>query len=232
MQCVAPTPPRPSGFHQTGSHRSTDPYGRLLAATYDPMAALYSGGAIGACKRWGVDHLQAGSRALFAGAGSAADVVEPARGGVTCELVDTSWAMLDRARDRLDRCGLLQQVTCHAADVRDLRLDPYDAIVAHFFLNIFDATTMPGILGHLLSQLRPQGQLIIGDFATASGSRWQRGYHNLPMHLFAAWTDSQPHLIHDISTTAHTLGARLVETRSFRVARVGPAWFASWVFTR
>ena len=203
-----------------------------MATLYDRLAFLYSGGAIPACKRWGVTHLPAGSRVLFAGAGAAAEVVEPARDGITCELVDHSPAMLSQARRRLDRQGLQQQVIYHAADVQALQQGPYDAIVAHFFLNTFDAATMPDVLNQLLSQLRPQGQLIIGDFAGPARGRWQRWYHDLPMHLFAAWTDSQPHPIHDILTAARVQGAHLVDMRTFRLARLGPAWLASWVFTK
>lgn len=209
-----------------------DRYGPLLARLYEPLGTLYSGGAIAACRSWGVIHLVPGSRVLFAGAGAATEAVAAARRRVGCELVDNSPAMLQRAQTTLDPLELSGCIDYRLADVQDLSPATYDAVVAHFFLNTFDTESMRQIFAVLLGLLRPAGLLVVGDFAGPATGRWQRRYHDLPMQLFARWTGSQPHPIHDIPQTGADLGAQLVETRSFRLARLGPAWYASWVFTK
>jgi len=224
---------RPMGPITAGMSSDTrDDYGPLLATVYDSLAWAYSAGAIGACKRWGVAHLQPGSSVLFAGAGSATEVVDPVRGGVHCDIVDRSAAMLSRARKRLQRCGLEHQATMYETDLRFFEPGrTYDAVVAHFFLNVFDTTTMLAMMERMQGLLRPKGLLIVGDFAM--GHQFlQMLYHDLPMHLFSRWTDSALHEIHDVAAAAQTHGFRLTAHRFFRWGRLGPPWFGSWVFER
>ena len=218
-----------------------DTYGTVLATAYDGLATLYSGGAIGACKHWGVSHISAGEAALFVGAGAAAECLEPVRRGVRCHILDSSPAMLRRAHRRLHRSKHEGHVQFHLGDARALPTHKmYDAVVVHFFLNTFCQQSMPRVLASLLTHLRPGGLLVLADFAPVSpgtetataGSFWQTLYHDLPMHLFSQWTGSDVHPPHDLPAVACSLGATLVAQRTFRVAHIGPAWFGSWVMNK
>lgn len=217
-----------------------DSYGQSLATVYDFLATVYSAGAIDACKGWGASHIQPPASALFVGAGSAAEAIDPARRGVRCHIVDNSASMLGRAQRRFAREGLAHDTSFSLADARRLHApDQYDAVVANFFLNTFDQHSLRDVLQRLLTYIRPGGLLVVADFVAPSHDTddshttecWQAFYHDIPMHLFARWTASQRHPIHDIPAVARQAGANLVMTQHFRIGRIGPSWFGSWIFS-
>jgi SAM-dependent methyltransferase len=225
----------------TSPSAQPDAYGAALATVYDGLATLYSGGAIGACKKWGVSHIPADESALFVGAGSAAECLEPVRRGVRCHILDSSPAMLRCARRQLHRSKHERHLQFHLGDARDLAThETYDVVVAHFFLNTFCQQSMPRVLASLLTHLRPGGLLVLADFvplspgadAASAGPFWQTLYHDLPMHLFSRWTGSDVHPVHDLPAAAHSLGTSMVAQQTFRLAGIGPAWFGSWVMSK
>jgi SAM-dependent methyltransferase len=76
--------------------------------------------------------------------------------------------MLARFRAALDREGLAAETL--AGDVADHRpVAPYDAVVAHYFLNLWDAPLAGAMLAHLRSLVRPGGRLVVADFARPAG---------------------------------------------------------------
>ncbi|MBK7949034.1 MAG: class I SAM-dependent methyltransferase [Deltaproteobacteria bacterium] len=151
----------------SGTPFAAHPYG-AVAAVYDELAALYSLGAIDRSKRAGVSALAPGERVLFVGAGRGSDVVGAVRRGCRVTAVDLAPAMLARLRASLDREGLAAETIL--GDVADHRpAEPYDALVAHYFLNLWDTPLAGAMLAHLRSLVRPGGRLVVADFARPSG---------------------------------------------------------------
>jgi demethylmenaquinone methyltransferase/2-methoxy-6-polyprenyl-1,4-benzoquinol methylase len=209
-------------------------YGRL-ATIYATLAHLYSGGAIQACQRWGVQSLPAGARVLFAGSGPGTDVVQAAQAGLRVTAVDCCPAMLEATSRRAHRAGVEQRVELVNADL--LRRTPsadYDVVIAQFFLNVFAAKRLPQVLGALAGFLRPGGRLVVGDFAPMPGGRHplQRIYHDLPMHGLARLGANDVHNIHDLPAQLQAAGFTVRERRRFRLFGIGPGWIEGLVAER
>lgn len=143
------------------------PYGRV-AAIYDGLARLYSLDRIGASKRGQLPLIEPGDRVLFAGVGRGEEALTVARRGARVTAVDLAPPMLASLTRRLEREGLtaelvLDDVAQHAA------AEPYDVVVAHYFLNLFEEKRALAMLGHLAALVRPGGRLLVADFARARG---------------------------------------------------------------
>ncbi len=140
-----------------------------VAGFYDELAAWYSLGRIPRSKRIGLDSLEPGDRVLFAGVGRGEDALQAARRGVRVTGIDVSHRMLARARSRFAREGLEAEwiqgdATAHAPT------RAYDAVVAHYFLNLFDENRAAAALAGLARALRPDGLIVIADFARPTGA--------------------------------------------------------------
>ena len=204
-----------------------------MAPFYDALARIYSGGAIGASREWVAAQLTADDRVLFAGCGSGRDALQAVQRGACVTLVDSSPAMLWRARGEFLTNGLQAEILC--ADILDMPGEgEYDAVVASFFLNVFDEVALKDVLSRLLSHLRPHGRLIIADFAALHSARWvwaQQLYHDLPMHLFHRLTGSAIHPVHDYRSTLAQMQAKIVLSATCRLFSCGPAWIEGIVAT-
>lgn len=151
----------------SGAPFGAHPYG-AVAAVYDELATLYSLGAIDRSKGAGVEALAPGERVLFVGVGRGSDALVAARRGCRVTAIDLAPAMLARFRASLDREGLAAETI--EGDVADHRpAELYDAVVAHYFLNLWDAPLAGAMLARLRSYLRPGGRLVVADFARPSG---------------------------------------------------------------
>lgn len=154
--------------------RRFDDYGYgAVAGFYEELAALYSLGRIAASKRSQLRHLRAGDRVLYVGVGRGEDAVLAARLGARVTAVDLSGAMLRRLARRLEREGLEAELI--EGDVAEATLDDrYDAVVANYFLNLFEAERARAMLERLADRVRPGGRLLCADFAPGEGGRLGR----------------------------------------------------------
>jgi SAM-dependent methyltransferase len=118
-----------------------------------------------------------GGRVLEAMCGSGRLLAPLARAGLTLSGVDSSAAMLARARERLEAEGVLGRISLHHGDVRDgLPQGPFDlAIVAlNSFMHLTTTGEQLAVLGHLHAALAPGGTLALDLFNPAA-----RGLHEL-----------------------------------------------------
>jgi SAM-dependent methyltransferase len=111
--------------------------------------------------------LEPGDLALYPGIGRGEEALRAARAGVRVLGLDVSESMLGATRARFAAEGLegdfrIEDVAVHRPD----RL--YDAIVAHYFLNLFEAARARAMLERFASWLRPGGRLVLADFARPS----------------------------------------------------------------
>jgi len=110
-----------------------------------------------------LDQLQPGQRVLYVGVGPAFDAMAAAAHGCEVTCIDLAGDMLGRAEQRFARAGL------HATFIKGDVLthepaEPYDAIVANFFFNMFTPDHARQFLHRFSHVLHPQGRLFISDF--------------------------------------------------------------------
>lgn len=198
-----------------------DDYGYgAVAGFYEELASLYSRGRIAASKRSQLRHLRRGDRVLYAGVGRGEDAVLAARLGVRVTAVDLSGAMLRRLARRLEREGLEAELI--EGDVAEETLgDPYDAVVANYFLNLFEAERAGAMLARLTDRLRPAGRLLCADFAPGEGGRigrWISEFYYRPVN-WIAWTLGlcDLHPILDYPDLLEPTGLRIRELERFPV---------------
>lgn len=170
-----------------------DDYGYgAVAGFYEELAALYSWGRIAASKRSQLRHLRRGDRVLYAGVGRGEDAILAARLGVRVTAVDLSGAMLRRLAGRLEREGLEAELI--EGDVAEETLGGrcnavrFDAVVANYFLNLFEAERAGAMLARLADRIRPGGLLLCADFAPGEGGwlgRWISEAYYRPVNWIA-----------------------------------------------
>jgi demethylmenaquinone methyltransferase/2-methoxy-6-polyprenyl-1,4-benzoquinol methylase len=227
-------------IHRRGQFNQQAPKGmstyRTVAWIYDMLAAVYSGGSIERCKQAQIAALIPETRVLFVGAGSGADAVTAAARSVSVTAVECSPHMLARLRSRpeLRRQPVASHLEIIEGDVMaHSRYGYYDAVMANFFLNTFSQARMPGSIAHLMQLLKPEGQLIIGDFSPLRGGHvgrlLQTLHHHLPMLTFSLLTGSDWHRIHDYRSRLALLGVTLHSSCAFGAFGIGPRWYESIV---
>jgi cyclopropane fatty-acyl-phospholipid synthase-like methyltransferase len=206
-----------------------------VAGCYEALARLYSRDRIAAAKASQIEKMRAGDRVLYAGVGQGEDALLAARRGVQLSAVDLSPAMLGTLRGRLEGEGLAGELIL--GEVLDHRgAEPYDIVVANFFLNVFGAEVMPRVLAHLASLVRPGGKLLVADFTPPRGERdraWIRVLHYRPLNL-AAWALGlcALHPIYDYVPVAEGVGLVLRGRQGFRPWRGAGELYESLLFER
>jgi demethylmenaquinone methyltransferase/2-methoxy-6-polyprenyl-1,4-benzoquinol methylase len=201
-----------------------------VASVYDAAARIYSAGLIRRAKLAQISVMKAGDRVLYLGAGAGEDAARAAARGAAVTCIDTSPAMLDRARRRFKRRGVAGEFIEGDVMLHD-RLAFYDAVAGNFFFNVFERESMLRFLEHAVRLIRPGGLLLIADFAPPEGAlparMFSRVYARLPMIPFwlarlVAW-----HPIYDYAAEFGRLGLSEVWRRDFRLLNVSPVVFRS-----
>ncbi len=199
-----------------------------ISSSYDWQTNLATGGQNLAARLSQIEDLVPGERVLYVGVGSGEDAIEAARRGLLVTCLDLSEGMVQLARDRFAEAGVTGEFV--AADVMQYVPDqPFDAVVANFFLNVFSRPMMENVLARLSGLVRPGGKLMIADFAPVRGGVVPRVLHRVyykagnllywmkglcALHPIYAYADYYPQL-----------GLQLHRTRHFRIFRRGP-----WIF--
>lgn len=199
------------------------------ARFYDLLSAGYGLGRIGPCKRSQLAALIPGQRVLFAGAGSGAEAALAAAAGARVTVVELSPRMRERAARRFAGQGLAG-VELLGGDILEHRRDGhYDAVVSHFFLNVFAPEVMAAVLAHLARQLRPGGSLLIADFAPARGPLPSRLFRELyfgcAVLTFRFLAGNALHRVYDYAPLLPGAGLELAEVRDFGLPGPGPVLF-------
>jgi demethylmenaquinone methyltransferase/2-methoxy-6-polyprenyl-1,4-benzoquinol methylase len=214
----------PTNVHSETANRSYE----RISSKYDRTIAFFTGGQNLASRLAQLDELEAGDRVLYIGVGSGEDAIEAAKKGVHVTCLDLSAGMIEKARERFERAQLPGEFVC--ADIMQYAPEqPFDAVVANFFLNIFTRPVMEQVLTRAAGLVRSGGKLLIADFAPPRGRITQRALHQgfyrasnmiywakglCPLHPIYVYSDYYPQVGLDLQTT-----------RRFRLFLKGP-----WVF--
>lgn len=106
---------------------------------------------------------------------------------------------------------------------------PFDAVVANFFLNVFSRPVTESVLARLAGLIRPGGKLLIADFAPVRGNLvprvLHRAYYGTGNFLYWMKGLCALHPIYAYADYYPQLGLKLHHTRHFRIFRRGP-----WIF--
>ena len=203
-----------------------------VAAIYDELAALYSLGRIERSKQSRMDLLVPGERVLFAGVGRGSDAISAARLGARVTAVDLSPRMLGRLADGLAREGLEAELI--EADIATYRTaEPYDTVVAHYFLNLFTSDEAAEAFAVLYDLVRPGGRMIFADFAAGEGGRlgrWLTAAYYRPAN-WIAWAVGfcALHPIPDYRELVEAAGGRVTSVIRYPLVRgfANPAYHST-----
>jgi len=176
-----------------------------------------------------------GARVLYAGVGTGEELLSALAAGARPTALDASPAMLERAQTRLGPRAREVQFCCedvfaHAA------AQPYDTVVANFFLNVFAESLLPRVTRRLTELVCPGGSLLIGDFAPPVANRLaralQRAYYWPPLALFRLLTNNPWHPLYDYRPEVERLGLELVAHHRVRIFGLGPRWLSTLCFVK
>ncbi|RYF73300.1 MAG: class I SAM-dependent methyltransferase [Cytophagaceae bacterium] len=167
-----------------------------VAPFYDLLARLAFGRSLIRAQQWGIEQVRSGGRVLMLGGGTGVTLLNLlARQPDSILYVEASAAMVARARQRTQPGAPITFVVGTEVDISTTEL--FDCILLPFVLDIYPAETLQTqMLPRLLSCLKPDGQLIVTDFAHPE-AYWQRAYMWLMLRFFriiagisvAKWTN-------------------------------------------
>jgi demethylphylloquinol methyltransferase len=220
---ISPSEPT-SNVHSETANRSYE----RISSKYDRTIGFFTGGQNLASRLAQLDELEAGDRVLYIGVGSGEDAIEAAKKGIHVTCLDLSAGMIEKARERFERAQLPGEFVC--ADIMQYASEqPFDAVVANFFLNIFTQPVMKQVLTRAVRLVRPGGKLLIADFAPPCGRitlrALHKGFYRSSNVIYWAMGLCPLHPIYVYSDYFPRLGLDLQTTHRFRLFLKGP-----WVF--
>jgi len=209
-------------------------YGRV-ASIYDLLGWLYTGGQIARLKQRQTERFASGARVLYAGVGTGQELLSALSVGAHPTALDASPAMLERAERRLGARAREVRFCCEDVFAHSAP-EPYDVVVANFFLNVFAESLLPRISRRLTELVRPGGSLLVGDFAPPVDSRFERAlqrvYYWPPLALFRLLTHNPWHPLYDYRPVVEGLGLRLVAHDRVGIFGIGPGWLSTLSFAK
>lgn len=186
------------------------------------LASSYSLGAIDTAKAEHHRLIKPGMRVLYAGAGRGREIVKACERGAVVTCIEPCPRMAEALHRRLARA--CEGFTIVPRPIQSVAADPaHDLVVAHFFLNIFDAQSMPAVLEHLCGFVRPRGRLVIADFKPDTSNsttldRTLRSVYYKPLNIAGRLLRiCTLHPIYNYEPALNTLGFAIVSHRDFSV---------------
>ena len=202
---------------------------------YDLLGWCYTGGQIARLKRSQAERLAPHARVLYAGVGTGEELASALDAGAEPTALDSSSAMLDRARSRLGPRARDVRFRCEDVFAHEAP-QPYDTVVANFFLNVFAESGLPPAIARLSQLVRPGGTLLIGDFAPPASHpierALQRAYYWPPLVLFRVLTQNPWHPLYDYRPLVERCGFTLLAHERVRIFGIGPSWLSTLSFAK
>lgn len=206
-----------------------------MARVYDLLSWIYTGGQIARLKRGQTAGFAPGARVLYAGVGTGEELMSALDAGALPTALDSSSAMLARARTRVGPRARDVRFCCEDVFAHEAP-EPYDTVVANFFLNVFAEAVLPQVVDRLLQLLRPGGKLLIGDFAPPVPHpverALQRAYYWPPLVLFRLLTRNPWHPLYDYRPLCLRSGFIELAHDRLRIFGVGPRWLSTLSFVK
>lgn len=200
---------------------------RLIGPIYDLLSRIYSAGAIKRSKlsMLRTDTIVKDSKVLVAGAGHGSDAIRAAELGAQVTVIDISATMIARFKAQLAKHPQTSElkINTQQADIFKYQSrEQFDVVICHYFLNVFDRTTMRHLLKHLAKQVKPGGQFMLADFKPDTGHALHRGIQNIYWYAaagaFCLFAGNALHRLYDYGPLLKAAGFEITETQDFKVA--------------
>lgn len=150
-----------------------DGFGRL-ARVYEGLERLVYGRLLERARLAFIDSLTPCRRILVLGEGDGRFLLAILKRHASCRVtvLERSPGMVRCAQARLAKQHpeAHQRVSFHVQDALKSApsAEPYDAVITHFFLDLFGLVQLPQLITRLAEQLRPGGLWLLSDFARPS----------------------------------------------------------------
>jgi ubiquinone/menaquinone biosynthesis C-methylase UbiE len=201
-----------------------------IAWIYEHLGTIYSGGQIYAAKASQIAEMRPGDKVLYAGVGPGEDALLAARLGTQLTCIDLAGSMLEKTERRLAAEGLAAELL-QVDIMTHERPGYYDVVVVNFFLNVFSEPVVKRMLAHLVTLVRPEGKLLICDFAAAQGNAFARAlqevYWGVTDGFYALMGLAALHSVYDYTRYFPEVGLDLVSVRQFRPYGFLPCGFSA-----
>lgn len=170
-----------------------------------------------------------GNTVLFAGSGPGEDALAAANKGAQVTCIDVSKRMLSICTAKFNEQGLEGRfingnVLTHTGK--------YDAVIANYFLNVFNRKTAQTVLTHLSSLLAPKGILMIADVSPLKGNPLYRAFTYFSYLSVAgpvaAVGLTALHVPYEYSHFFDNAGLKLKWEETFRQLKIGPPLYKTW----
>lgn len=196
---------------------------------YDFTSNLYSGKSIQRCKVAHLDQLRPGDKVLFAGVGHGRDALYAAQRGADVTVVDLSKTMLMKLSRVMDASGEAVAVRQVHSDIMTFdEAERYDMVVANFFLNVFNREMVSKVLAHLITQAKPGGKVVVGDFARPHGNALVRMAKTLNWYIAVVFfwliAGNAVHDIYDYPALMGKLGLKVDGKKYFPIFGMDFYW--------
>lgn len=137
-----------------------------LASYYDRLKTMVFGQTIHDSQQWFLKSIPPGANVLILGGGSG-EILPPLRRmnpDAVISFVDASSSMLGMAKKRIPEEDKQKLRFIHGTENDLDEGAAFDAIVTHFFLDLFPDHKLENLCNHLGERLRPGGLWVVSDF--------------------------------------------------------------------
>lgn len=180
-------------------------------------------------KKAQLKEISPGAQVLFAGSGPGEDALAAAKKGAQVTCIDVSMRMLSFCEKKFNEHELPgrfinENVMNHTG--------LYDAVIANFFLNVFNRKTVQTVLTYLSGLLTPNGILMIADVSPLRGNLFHRALlysMYTSMALPAAMIGlTALHVPYEYANFFDGASLKLKWEETFRKREAGPPLFKTW----
>ena len=192
----------------------------LMGPVYDALSWVFAGNAIYRCKcsMLRPDTIKPGDKLLVAGVGQGKEAIFAAEHGADVTVVDLSEAMLDKFREALEKSGKNLKVRVIHSDIFKFEeFGEFDMVTGNFFFNLFPEHMVPVLLDHLIKLAKPQGYIVISDFAFPQGNPLAKLFKNVYWYtailIFWATTGAVIHPVYDYRRYMEKAGLKIVDEK-------------------